>query len=260
MKYILSLFALMLTLSVCHAQKINKDLYIDYKLITKEDTWKMRTEVIANAERCLSKTTRRLKMGAQGDGVEDHNCSYVYVFKDYTSNEMKFQDKMPNAAPVFVQEKMNLFKWQVGKEKKVILGRECQMAKAKFRGREYIAWFTTELPFKAAPWKIHGLPGVVLQVETTDEFLYLKAQNLRIQKPKSIENPNRKENYMDWEEFKPFYARKLKERVERYKAALAEMGVEGSSSYMPRPEVIIEMNRKVSESTNVEILKRRREI
>lgn len=250
----------MLTLSVSHAQKINNDLYIDYKLITKEDTWKVRTEVLANAERCLSKTTRRLKRGAQGDEMGDHNCSYIHVFKDYTTSEMKFQDKMPNAAPVFVQEKMNLFKWQVSKEKKEILGRECHMAKAKFRGREYIAWFTTELPFKAAPWKIHGLPGVVLQVETSDEFLYLKAQNLRIQEPKPIEDPNSKEKYMNWDRFSQIYAKKLIETSEMYKARLAEMGITGTNTYMPREEVVIELNRKVSDSTNEEINERRREI
>ena len=256
-KALLPLLLLLVTI-IGMAQNKEKELYIDYKLITKEDIWKVRTEVNANQEKCLSKTTRKLFSAVHGSDEVDTVYSYTHVYKDYVSNNMKFEDMMPNGAPVFVEEQMNLINWKLGKEEKEIMGYQCREARCTFRGRDYIAYFTTELPFKAAPWKFHGLPGVVLQVESTDEFLYLEAKTVRIQDAKEIVNPDRKENYMTWEEFVKMYAVKMKETHERFKSMMAAKSIEGKGGGLPRPEVIVEYNKKGLEEDHP-IFKKRRE-
>lgn len=45
------------------------------------------------------------------------------------------------------------------------------MATAKFRGRKYKVWFTTEIPSNLFPWKLKGLPGAILKFED-DEGLF----------------------------------------------------------------------------------------
>jgi GLPGLI family protein len=55
-------------------------------------------------------------------------------------------------------------KWNIRDSIKNIKGIECQKAIGKFRGRIYEVWFTNTIPFSSGPWKLGGLPGLILDV------------------------------------------------------------------------------------------------
>ena len=42
---------------------------------------------------------------------------------------------------------------------------ECFMATADYHGRKWTAWFAPEIPVSDGPWKLCGLPGIILQAE-----------------------------------------------------------------------------------------------
>lgn len=44
-----------------------------------------------------------------------------------------------------------------------IMGYNCQLAVARFKGRTWYAWYAEDLPLSEGPWKLCGLPGLVLR-------------------------------------------------------------------------------------------------
>lgn len=58
-------------------------------------------------------------------------------------------------------------KWKLSTETATICGYRCQKATCHWRGRDYVAWFTREIPLMSGPWKFGGLPGLIMKVYDT---------------------------------------------------------------------------------------------
>lgn len=72
-----------------------------------------------------------------------------------------------------IDEAFPVLDWEITTESKEIGGYVCQKATVHFKGRDYTAWFTTALPFQAGPWKLQGLPGLVLEAsDRADEVVF----------------------------------------------------------------------------------------
>lgn len=65
-----------------------------------------------------------------------------------------------------IEQPFPIIDWELKQEQREIAGYACQKAIGSFKGRIYEAWFTVEIPFEFGPWKLHGLPGLIL--EATD--------------------------------------------------------------------------------------------
>ena len=57
--------------------------------------------------------------------------------------------------------------WKLTNEKKMISGYNCQKAVGDFGGRTFEAWFAPDLPYAFGPWKLNGLPGLILSATDT---------------------------------------------------------------------------------------------
>lgn len=61
-------------------------------------------------------------------------------------------------------ESVEKIEWNIIDSTAVIEGYNAVMATCSFRGRDYTAWFTMDLPIQAGPWKFSGLPGLILSI------------------------------------------------------------------------------------------------
>ena len=57
--------------------------------------------------------------------------------------------------------------WMITQDTCTILSYPCRKATALFRGRNWEAWFTTEIPIQEGPMQFSGLPGLILHLEDT---------------------------------------------------------------------------------------------
>jgi len=96
------------------------------------------------------------------------------VFKNYPQGKETVTDIASMLQGNYIyEEDLPVLKWKILNEKQAILAYNCQKAIVSFRGREYIAWFTPDIPIPNGPWKFDGLPGLILKLsDTKNNFVY----------------------------------------------------------------------------------------
>ncbi len=149
------------------------------------------------------------------------------LFKDY--NNGTFYSKHEVAYKYFVvKDNLNIFNWSIQNNTKEILGFKCQLATMDFRGRKYEAWFTTDLPV-GGPYKYDGLPGMILELKSIDNFISFKSIGIKNTKVKLavLENPFDTKDALTWQEFKDLYKKKAIELLS-YRASENSRGVVSS--------------------------------
>lgn len=69
--------------------------------------------------------------------------------------------------------------WEITDETKDIIGYQCFKATTDYRGRRWTAWFTPEIPVQDGPWKLCGLPGLILEASDNHDEYHFVANGLK---------------------------------------------------------------------------------
>lgn len=102
--------------------------------------------------------------GANSDDIP-HRDGMMYVVKSTETNIMKVYDGAGMEQYV-VEEPLENIEWTLVEDStKNVLGYDCLMAATNYHGRKWTAWFTPEIPVQAGPWKLSGLPGLILEAD-----------------------------------------------------------------------------------------------
>lgn len=136
-----------------------------------------------------------------------------FVYKDFKDRSI-YSIKRISMKPFLIKDSTQIFKWKVVDEFKEVLGYNCQKAITVYGGRNYEAYFTTEIPFQTGPWKFCNLPGLILEVYSTDSVLKIVALKMHIENDGvQIKNPyeSKVNRSISWSEFIAEYKKKYEE-------------------------------------------------
>jgi GLPGLI family protein len=82
-----------------------------------------------------------------------------------------------------VEGEIEKIDWKILKDTLSFSGIRAQKATATYKGRNWVAWFAPELPFTNGPWKLNGLPGLI--VEAYDDKNEVQFRFAGVEKVKS---------------------------------------------------------------------------
>lgn len=81
--------------------------------------------------------------------------------------------------------------WSITEDSvKTVLGYDCLLATANYHGRQWKVWFTPDIPINAGPWKLLGLPGLIMEaVDSTGQhhFTITRIESVNMDIPKIYE-------------------------------------------------------------------------
>lgn len=94
------------------------------------------------------------------------------IFKNKSKNKLGYGIKLMDDKLYYSQD-IDKIQWEIQAEAKEIAGYQVQKATTSFAGRDYIAWFTPEIPLSDGPYKFAGLPGLIVEIrDTEDEYIF----------------------------------------------------------------------------------------
>ncbi|MDE6330117.1 MAG: GLPGLI family protein [Muribaculaceae bacterium] len=92
------------------------------------------------------------------------NLDKSAIFKNYPMGKITVHQRYDRESWVYTED-FETPVWTVTDSVANVLDYQCVMAVSDFRGRRWIAWFAPELPISNGPWKLGGLPGLILKAE-----------------------------------------------------------------------------------------------
>ena len=98
--------------------------------------------------------------------------------------------------------------WTLKDEQQSIHGNHCQKATCHWRGRDYEAWFTSEIPIQRGPWKFGGLPGLIVKLSDAK-----KEYNFELVKLERVKRPIMQWNFSRFKKVKRENMLKLQKKI-----------------------------------------------
>jgi len=202
---------------VCDADLIfdeSSSVYTDGKNV--RDTEDMQTQ-----DENGNITIRKGRKGSSGSGT---------VFYSDFVNGKTMQGASFHGRSFIISDTLRTPEWKLLDETKEVEGMKCQKAKATVYGREYEVWFSADIHFPYGPWKLHGLPGLILEAHSTDGAIdfELKEIHLALDESREITAPSKGERIEGYANFFALQDKKTDEFIKATRTRIAELQQSGA--------------------------------
>ncbi len=87
---------------------------------------------------------------------------FMTIYKNYPMGRLIHTEKICQDWFRY-DEEMPSLEWELCDSVSNVLGYECLSARCRFRGRVWTVFYTEEIPLMNGPWKLHGLPGLIMK-------------------------------------------------------------------------------------------------
>lgn len=87
---------------------------------------------------------------------------FMTIYKNYPDGHITHTEKICQDWFRY-DEEMPEFDWELTDSVTNVLGYRCQSARCSFRGRVWTVFYTEDIPLTDGPWKLHGLPGLIMK-------------------------------------------------------------------------------------------------
>jgi len=124
--------------------------YWSYDMIESNEQFKKAWAIAVAASPDGHPRINRMNRGSQTQYFQYPNEQKMLVKDNLLFNSYLIQNPLP------------AIDWKISSDTATFGGLHCQKATCHFKGRDYIAWFSPELPVHIGPWKLNGLPGVIV--------------------------------------------------------------------------------------------------
>lgn len=93
----------------------------------------------------------------------------IELIVNHAHRKADIQYRMPIQTGVLCfRQDVPPYDWTFTEETDTILGYRCTRATTSFAGRDYTAWFSTDISLPFGPYKFGGLPGLILKIQDSE--------------------------------------------------------------------------------------------
>jgi len=139
----------------------NASAYRSYDGLLADEKFKK-----AWAEAAANSPDGRPRINRMGVGTRTQYYQYPHEQKMLTKENLMVNDYA-------IDGPLPAIDWKINSDTTTFGGLHCQKATGHFKGRDYVVWFCPDLPVHTGPWKLSGLPGVIVDArDTKNEVIF----------------------------------------------------------------------------------------
>ncbi|MBQ0021680.1 MAG: GLPGLI family protein [Prevotellaceae bacterium] len=208
--FFLTIIAMLMTFSAVAQTKDSVDVSqftVVYDYACKTKMGKTGEDIIDTARIAVqvgTKMTRNMEYNWFAYWVRDQkkNQSYLYGMWDHAVNQLpemvyvgypegsitNREGLVPKAYETC--EQMGTINWTLTDDTLTICGYFCKSAVGEYAGRTWNAYYCEDIPKSVGPWKLHGLPGLILKADNGVHNFSLNSLTMEVLPIRFEQKPN----------------------------------------------------------------------